>query len=56
MSESNTSTTSNPRQPGSSGRRYSALFKQDALRLITQEGYGFATAAHTLGVSEKVVA
>lgn len=53
MSEQDLSTTSNPRQPASSGRRYSAAFKQDALRLITQEGYGFATAAHAVGVSEK---
>lgn len=53
MSESTPSSPSNPRPPTSSGRRYSESFKQDALRLITQEGYGFATAAHAVGVSEK---
>lgn len=47
------SSPSNPRPPSSSGRRYSAAFKQDALGLITQEGYGLATAAHAVGVSEK---
>lgn len=55
MSKSTPSSPSNPRPPASSGPRYSASFKQDALRLITQEGYGFATAAHTLGVSEKTL-
>lgn len=36
-----------------SGKRYSDSFKQDALRLITQEGYSFAAASHATGVSEK---
>lgn len=53
MSESTPSSSSNSRPPASSGRRYSASFKQDALRLIAQQGYGFATAAHAVGVSEK---
>lgn len=48
-------TSSSPaaRSVSKSGKRYSDSFKQDALRLITQEGYSFAAAAHATGVSEK---
>ena len=53
MSKSDQAPATNPRPSASSGRRYSASFKQDALRLITREGYGFAAAAHAVGVSEK---
>jgi transposase len=57
MSEptSSSSLPPNSRATAPSGRRYSDTFKQDALRLITQEGYGFAAAARTLGVSEKTL-
>lgn len=34
-------------------RRFSAAFKQDALRLVTREGYTFSAAAEAVGVSEK---
>jgi len=53
MSQIPPKSASSPRQPGSSGRRYTESFKQDALRLITQEGYAFSAAAQAVGVSEK---
>ena len=59
MSEPTPSSSSslppNARPTAASGRRYSDAFKQDALRLITQEGYGFAAAAQALGVAEKTL-
>ena len=54
-SSSSSSLPPNARLTAPSGRRYSDAFKQDALRLITQEGYGFAAAAHAVGVSEKTL-
>lgn len=54
MSESPSLSSSPTAQAASkSGRRYTESFKHDALRLITQEGYSFAAAAHATGVSEK---
>jgi len=53
VSSSSSSPTTQP--AAKSGKRYSASFKQDALRLITQEGYSFAAAAHATGVSEKTL-
>jgi transposase len=34
-------------------RRFSEEFKQDAVRLVTQEGYTFVAAAKAVGVSEQ---
>ena len=54
MSEpSPTFSSATARAASKSGKRYSPSFKQDALRLITQEGYSFSAAAHATGVSEK---
>lgn len=36
-------------------RRYSDQFKRDTLRLISHDGYNFATAAQAVGVSEKTL-
>ncbi len=36
-------------------RRFSASFKQDALRLVTHEGYTLAAAAKAVGVSDKTL-
>ena len=34
-------------------RRFSEEFKQDAIRLVTNEGYSFAAAAQAVGVGEQ---
>ena len=34
-------------------RRFSEEFKQDAIRLVTNEGYSFAAAAKAVGVGEQ---
>jgi transposase len=34
-------------------RRFSEEFKQDAIRLVTSEGYSFAAAAKAVGVGEQ---
>lgn len=54
MPEPSATPSSPTAQPASkSGKRYAESFKHDAVRLITQEGYSFAAAAHATGVSEK---
>lgn len=56
MSQPSESSPSPAARPASkSGKRYTDSFKHDALRLITQEGYSFAAAAHATGVSEKTL-
>ena len=56
MSEPSVTPSSPTAQSAStSGKRYSDSFKQDALRLITQEGYSFGAAARATGVSEKTL-
>ncbi len=37
------------------GRRFSAEFKQDAVRLVTQEKYTFQAAATAVGISEQTL-
>ena len=37
------------------GRRFSAEFKQDAVRLVTQEKYTFQAAATAVGISEQAL-
>ena len=48
MSESNSQTSNK-------GRRFSAEFKQDAVRLVTQEKYTFPAAAAAVGISEQTL-
>jgi transposase len=40
---------------GETRRKYSAEFKQEAVRLVTEYGYTIAEAARNLGIDERLV-
>ena len=42
-----------PGRSSASAKRYSDDFKRDAVRLVTEEQYGFKAAAQAVGASEK---
>ena len=53
MDEAHPESSSMTSRPAARSPRYSAEFKRDAVRLITEEKYKFKTAAQAVGVSEK---